>query len=93
MGIARLGGVCVALNPAYQVPEIEYCIKKVGIKAIITTETFKTQNYHQMLADIFPQMNSEGPKIKTHNFTMERVIIDSDKRLRFSIFSTFSNKN
>jgi len=79
MAVARLGGISVALNPAYQVPEIEYCIKKVGIKAMITTETFKTQNYYKMLAEIIPELNSGNTKLQAQNYSMERVIIDSDQ--------------
>lgn len=56
MGAARAGLILVGLNPAYQKPEMEYCLKKVGVRAIIVPETYKTQQYVKMLADIMPEM-------------------------------------
>lgn len=76
MGIARMGGICVALNPALQVPEVDYSIKKVGVKAIITTEQYKTQNYYKMLMELFRGLN----------YDTGRIIVDSNKRLRFEGF-------
>lgn len=83
MGIARLGGVCVALNPAFQTPEIEYCIQKVGIKAMITMDTYKTQQYHGMLQEVLPELRTGQTKIKSEKYTLERVIVDSNKHLRY----------
>lgn len=82
MGIARLGGICVALNPAFQVPEVEYSFKKVGVKAVIITEAFKTQNYYKMLVELFPEMQRDNARISKEGFEMEKIIVDSDERLR-----------
>ncbi|XP_011173564.1 medium-chain acyl-CoA ligase ACSF2, mitochondrial isoform X2 [Solenopsis invicta] len=46
---ARLGLIVVAINPAYQQNELVYCLQKVGVKAIISPDKFKTQNYPKML--------------------------------------------
>lgn len=56
MGAARAGLILVGLNPAYQKPEMEYCLKKVGVKAIVVPESYKTQQYVKMLAEIMPEM-------------------------------------
>lgn len=87
MALARIGAVSVLLNPAYQVPEVDYCIQKVGMKAIIATEQFKTQNYHQMLTTLLPEMpatTSALPvKINSKRLpSIERVVIDSSNKLR-----------
>lgn len=50
MAIARAGLVCVTLNPAYTINELNYCLEKVEIKAVIAPEVFRTQNYFDMLA-------------------------------------------
>lgn len=84
MACARSGCILVGLNPAYQIPELEYCIEKVGIKAIIATETYKTQKYYEMMTQIVPEMRDAGvgKKIKSSKHPcMETVIIDSDKKL------------
>lgn len=46
---SRLGLIIVAINPAYQQNELEYCLQKVGPKAVISPDTFKMQNYPKML--------------------------------------------
>lgn len=48
---ARAGFVVVAINPTYQMDEIIYAIRKVGVKAMISPANFKTQNYSRMLRD------------------------------------------
>ncbi|XP_020288680.1 acyl-CoA synthetase family member 2, mitochondrial [Pseudomyrmex gracilis] len=45
----RAGLIAVAINPAYQQNEVEYCLQKVGVKAIVSPAAFKTQNYPKML--------------------------------------------
>lgn len=45
----RAGLVAVSLNPTYQLDEIVYCLQKVGIKAVLSPDNFKTQDYPAML--------------------------------------------
>lgn len=60
-----------------------YCIKKVGIKAIVTTETFKSQNYYDMLCKIVPEIweASDGIIKSSEYNNLRAVIVDSDKDL------------
>lgn len=46
---ARAGFILVAINPAYQVDELVYCLKTVGARAVISSDRFKTQDYPRML--------------------------------------------
>lgn len=76
MACARLGLVLVALNPAYQAPEMEYCIKKVGIKAVICAHKHKTQNYYDLLVKIAPNLNNCEPgKLHNENVPSLKTII------------------
>src|SRR5579863_2784941 len=56
---ARIGAVLVNINPAYRVSELEYALRKVGIKALVTAEQFKTSKYISMLLDIAPELASQ----------------------------------
>jgi fatty-acyl-CoA synthase len=56
---ARIGAVLVNINPAYRVAELEYALRKVGCKALVTAETFKTSNYISMLLDVVPELASQ----------------------------------
>lgn len=68
------------MNPAYQGPEIEYCINKVGIKAIVCGRKFKTQDYYGILKGIAPEIgNSDPGKIKSERVpSLQSVIIIND---------------
>lgn len=49
LAASRAGLIVVAINPAYQQRELVYSVQKVGVKAIVSPDIFKTQNYSQML--------------------------------------------
>lgn len=82
MGIARLGGILVSLNPAYQLPELEFSIKKVGIKVLIISELHRTQNYYKMLTKLLPDLEYGAAKVTNGNYPLERIIVDSDIQFR-----------
>lgn len=67
MASARVGLVATALNPAYQLEEAEYCIRKVGAKAVIASESYRDQKYAQMLL-----------AAKKNNSILEHIIIYGD---------------
>ncbi|XP_076352415.1 medium-chain acyl-CoA ligase ACSF2, mitochondrial-like [Tachypleus tridentatus] len=58
---ARAGMILVNINPALQQQELEYCIHKVRMHAIISADHFKTQDYYQILSNIVPELPSCRP--------------------------------
>ncbi|XP_029953450.1 medium-chain acyl-CoA ligase ACSF2, mitochondrial [Salarias fasciatus] len=58
---ARVGIILVAINPAYQVNEVEFALQKVGCKAIVCPLEFKTQKYCDMLRKICPEIEKATP--------------------------------
>lgn len=73
------------MNPAYQLPELEYCLKKVDVKAIIAPEVYRKQKHYEMLATLLPSLkNSDDCVIKSNDKNSLRHVIihsDSDKKL------------
>ena len=55
---ARLGLVLVNINPAYRLSELEFALNKVGCRAIVTAEQFKSSNYVAMLRELAPELSS-----------------------------------
>ncbi|WP_312794042.1 AMP-binding protein [Tianweitania sp.] len=55
---ARIGLILVNINPAYRTAELEYALTKVGCKALVTAESFKSSDYLQMLATLAPEIAS-----------------------------------
>ena len=57
----QAGLVLVNINPAYQTSELEYCLNKVGVKCLVAADSFKTQNYYEMLTRIMPEIETSKP--------------------------------
>ena len=73
---ASIGAIMVCINPAYRLHELEYALNKVGCRAIITAEQFKTSQYLNMLQDLAPELVSCPPgKLKAHNFPDLEMVI------------------
>ncbi|XP_043250084.1 medium-chain acyl-CoA ligase ACSF2, mitochondrial [Colletes gigas] len=51
MAAARAGLILVAINSAFQMSELVYCLQKVGVKAVISPDSYRTQNYSRMLLE------------------------------------------
>uniref|UniRef100_A0A4W6G047 Medium-chain acyl-CoA ligase ACSF2, mitochondrial n=1 Tax=Lates calcarifer TaxID=8187 RepID=A0A4W6G047_LATCA len=51
----------VSLNPAYQVKEVEFTLKKVQCKAVVCPTHFKTQRFCEMLREICPEIDTAPP--------------------------------
>jgi len=58
---ARAGLVMVNINPAYRLSELEYALNKVGCKAVIAAEAFKTSRYLEMLQTLAPELATSEP--------------------------------
>jgi len=60
-GTAYAGLVLVNINPAYRVGELEYALRKVGCRALVTESTFKTSDYIGMLQELAPELGTAAP--------------------------------
>ena len=58
---AKAGLILVNINPAYRLSEVEYALNKVGCKALITAESFKTGDYIAMLRELAPEIDRAAP--------------------------------
>lgn len=58
---ARVGIILVNINPAYRIAELEYALNKVGCKAIVTAECFKTSDYLDMIRTLAPELTDCEP--------------------------------
>lgn len=58
---ARIGLILVNINPAYRLSELEYALNKVGCKALILAENFKSSHYLKMLRTLAPEL-ATSPK-------------------------------
>ncbi|GIY52333.1 medium-chain acyl-CoA ligase ACSF2, mitochondrial [Caerostris darwini] len=95
---AKAGLILVNINPAYQSMELDYCLKKVGCKALVTWDVFKTQNFYNILCELIPELpKSTSCRLKSSNFpNLESIImISKDKKpgiLNMSDVIEYGNK-
>ncbi len=54
---ARIGVILVNINPAYRISELEYSLNKVGCKALVLAEKFKSSEYLKMIQTLAPEIN------------------------------------
>ncbi len=58
---AKAGLIMVNINPAYRLTELEYALNKVGCKALITADHFKSSDYIGMLHELAPELSRAAP--------------------------------
>jgi fatty-acyl-CoA synthase len=58
---AKAGLILVNINPAYRTYELEYALNKVGCRALIAAERFKTSDYLGMLRQLMPEIEGAAP--------------------------------
>ncbi|XP_068085266.1 medium-chain acyl-CoA ligase ACSF2, mitochondrial-like [Anabrus simplex] len=83
LAATRAGLIAVSINPAYQISELEYCLTKVGVKALVTDESFLTQNYTEMVKTLAPEIESCPPgRLKSKTLPeLTSVIVTSQQNL------------
>ncbi|ESO03384.1 hypothetical protein HELRODRAFT_80632, partial [Helobdella robusta] len=62
---ARAGLILVNINPAYQAPELEFCLKKVGVKILVMIDKYKGQDYYETLHEICHEMNESATSVES----------------------------
>ncbi len=66
LATAQLGMILVNINPAYRVAELEFCLRKVGCKALISVERFRKSDHHAMITSLLPELTrAEGRAISS----------------------------
>jgi fatty-acyl-CoA synthase len=58
---AKAGLILVNINPAYRLSELEYALNKVGCKALVTADAFKSSSYVGMLRELAPEIERSAP--------------------------------
>jgi fatty-acyl-CoA synthase len=58
---AKAGLILVNINPAYRLSELDYTLNKVGCKALVTADSFKTSDYIGMLRELAPEIDRSTP--------------------------------
>ena len=52
---AKVGVICVNVNPAYRTHEFSYAVNQSGLRLLISAESFKTSDYRAMVEETAPR--------------------------------------
>ena len=75
-GTAYAGLILVNINPAYRTPELEYALNKVGCRALVTEESFKTSDYIAMMNELAPELaDAEAGELRAERLPDLRIVI------------------
>jgi fatty-acyl-CoA synthase len=81
---AKAGLILVNINPAYRLAELDFALNKVGCKALVTADSFKTNDYVGMLRELAPEIDRSAPgKLQSKRLPQLTTLIrigDSEKR-------------
>ncbi|GGJ85606.1 AMP-binding protein [Pseudomonas matsuisoli] len=55
---AKIGAILVNINPAYRATELAYVLERSGCSWLICADRFKTSDYHAMLAELIPELET-----------------------------------
>ena len=58
---AKIGAILVNVNPAYRLAEVEYALRHVGVRVLVTADRFKSSDYVGMLRELLPDLPESGP--------------------------------
>lgn len=93
---AKAGLILVNINPAYRLAELEYSLNKVGCKALITAQRFKSNDYLATLHQLAPEIEDcDGVALHAAKLPTLRVLIcidgESQGLLNFGEVSTLAH--
>ena len=78
---AKAGLILVNINPAYRLFELEFALKKVGCRALVLAESFKSSKYFEMIRKLAPELDgAEAGRLKCEKLPdLEMVIGFADE--------------
>jgi len=105
LAAASIGVIAVLLNPAYQLVEVEYMLKKTGAKGLILLDNFKSLQHYNLIKTISPEIEngtkgqlnlSKLPALKHVFVVKNRLMVDKSCQYKgtweFSEIEKFDRK-
>jgi fatty-acyl-CoA synthase len=72
---AKAGLILVNINPAYRTSELEFCLRKVGCRALVAAQRMKSSDYLAMLSALIPELADDASTLDCARFPDLRWII------------------
>ena len=59
------------INPAYQAHELEYCLKKIGVRTLLSASHFKSQDFYKLICEAAPELPGQDAAAMYHKHLPE----------------------
>lgn len=59
--LAKAGMICVTLNPAYRLTELDFALNKTGCRALIAARRFRSADFIALLGALMPELPLSRP--------------------------------
>ncbi|CAB0012971.1 unnamed protein product [Nesidiocoris tenuis] len=84
LAAAKTGLILTGLNPNYQKDELLFTLQKVGVKAIVADEEYKSTNFYDLLTAVVPELSVSPVSTSLSSKSLPNlkyVILASEKHL------------
>lgn len=79
LATAKLGVILANLNPDYRLPELEYALNLVSVKALVMVPAFAQSNAAEMIQNLCPELSEGAPSLTSKRVpSLKYVIMVSD---------------
>ncbi|MFO0896215.1 MAG: AMP-binding protein [Pirellulales bacterium] len=72
---ASIGAVLVTINPAYRPAELRYVLEQSDSVALFLSRTFRSADYHEILAEVEPTLTARTPGVAGQVFPKLRWVV------------------
>jgi acyl-CoA synthetase (AMP-forming)/AMP-acid ligase II len=102
LAAGSIGVTSVLLNPAYQLVEIEYMLKKTKCRGVVILDNLKSLQHYEILTQICPELSSSNGELSSaklpdlkHVFLVHNVLIKNEPHVFKGTlpFSTLTKNN
>ncbi len=71
---AKLGAICVNINPAYRVHELEYVLNQAGIRTLVAARAHKNSDYAAMIDEVRPRCSELADVLLIEDTAWQRLL-------------------
>ena len=86
----KIGAILVSLNPSYQIPELEYALKRSGVSVLILSPGTKYADYIEMVRKLVPEAptTTKGKTLESKALPLLRQLVTIGSTKLASAYTT-----
>ncbi|WP_375490584.1 AMP-binding protein [uncultured Jatrophihabitans sp.] len=73
---ARVGAICVTINPAYRTHELEFVLRQASVSLLVSATALKTSDYRDMVEQVRPSLDGLRDVVYLADPTWDALLAD-----------------